>query len=192
MHLHTRSALLASALLPALLLTALAQNGAPPPPPLKAGSVAPAFTTKTVDGKPLALKSLRGKVVLLDIWATWCGPCRQVTPILQSLHQKYGGKGLEVIGLSVDDSGSAAQVKPFQKAGKLTYTMAVSPDANAKIAQAYNADAIPSIYLIDQKGIVVWSQTEIGPNEEQELNRRVSELLAKSGTPNKMASAVRK
>ena len=190
MRLFTCSALLTLGLLPASLPLALAQDT----PPVKAGTVAPAFTTKTVDGKPLTLKSLRGKVVLMDIWATWCGPCRQVTPILQSLHQKYGGKGLQVIGLSVDDSGSSNQVKPFQKANKLTYTLAVSPEANAKTAQAYNAQGIPSIYLIDQKGIVRWSQSGFdAQNEERELNQRISELLAKPAkSVNKVALARKK
>ena len=192
MRLFTRSALLTLTLLPALLPTALAQE----PPPMKAGTLAPAFTTKTVDGKPLTLKSLRGKVVLMDVWATWCGPCRQVTPILEALHRKYGSKGLVVIGLSVDDSGSSNQVKPFQKANKLTYTLAVSPEANAKIAQAYHVEALPSMFLIDQKGITRWSHLGINPNlqaEAKELDQRVSELLDKPATPaNKVALARKK
>ena len=116
----------------------------------------------------------------------------QVTPILQSLHQKFAGKGLQVVGLSVDDSGSANQVKPFQKANKLTYTLAVSPDANAKTAQLYHAEGIPSIYLIDQKGVVRWSQSGINPDlnvERDELSKRISELLAGPVAGSKMGVA---
>lgn len=191
MYLHTRSALLTLALLPALLLTAQAQN----PPPMKAGTVAPLFSTRTVDGKRLTLKSLRGKVVLIDMWATWCGPCRLVTPILEALHRKYGHKGLKVIGMSMDDSNSSSRVRPFQKANKLTYTMAVSPDANAKIAEKYNVESLPSIILIDQKGIVRWSQLGINTvlkDEEKELNQRVSALLAHPATTANKVALLRK
>ncbi len=166
--------LLFLALLPALTVSAHAQE-----PLLPANRPAPEFMTTGLDGKPLSLKSLRGKVVLLDMWATWCGPCRMATPMLQSLHQKFGGRGLKVVGISVDDT--IAMAKPFQKQMKVTYTLAANPDANPKIAQAYNAQGIPAIYLIDQKGIVRWSQSGYDANgEEQLLSQKINALLAPS------------
>ncbi|MDQ2798890.1 MAG: TlpA family protein disulfide reductase [Armatimonadota bacterium] len=166
-------------LLPALLsLVALSAACAQDAPPLPAGSHAPAFSTRTLAGKPLSLRSLRGKVVLLDFWATWCGPCRMATPTLQSLNRKFGHRGLQVVGLSVDDPSTLAQVKPFIKQEGVTYTMSAVPQANGKAARAYHADAIPSQYLIDQNGIVRWSQAGFSPNEGAELSAMIAKLLA--------------
>lgn len=164
------------ALLPAAVT--LAQDGGNPPPPLPAGTRAPAFTTQTVGGKPLSLHSLRGKVVLLDYWATWCGPCQMATPTLQSLHQKFGRQGLRVVGLSVDDPRSVGSVKPFMKHFGMTYIVSASPVANGRAQYAYNVHGIPSQFLIDRKGIVRWSQSGYSVNEAQELPPLIKKLLA--------------
>lgn len=172
--------ILFAALASALPLAASAQGmmQAAPPPPLPVGSHAPAFSTKTVQGKPLSLKSLRGKVVLLDYWATWCGPCQMATPTLQALHRKFGSQGLIVVGLSVDDPSTVAQVKPFIKHFGMTYLVSASPAMNGKAAAAYHADGIPSQYLIDKRGIVRWSQSGYSPAEGQELTIFIRKLLA--------------
>ena len=164
-------------LLPAVPAVAQTMMDAPPPP-LPAGTRAPDFTTKTVSGKPLSLKSLRGKVVLLDYWATWCGPCRMATPTMQSLNKQFGSHGLRVVGMSVDDSSSVAQIKPFVKTMGITYTVTASPLANGRAQAAYNARAIPAQYLIDKKGIVRWSQMGFSPYEGPELAARIRKLLA--------------
>jgi thiol-disulfide isomerase/thioredoxin len=148
------------------------------PPPLPTGSRAPAFATTTLQGKPLSLASLRGKVVLLDYWATWCGPCRMATPALQSLHKQFARQGLRVVGLSVDQADSLAQVKPFVKAFGMTYLVSASPALNGRAARAYHVNGIPSQYLIDKKGIVRWSQSGYSEGERQELAARIRTLLA--------------
>jgi len=148
------------------------------PPPLPAGTRAPAFITTTLQGKALSLASLRGKVVLLDYWATWCGPCRMATPTLESLHKKFGSRGLRVVGISVDQPDSVAQVRPFVKAFGVTYLVSASPIANAWAARAYHVDGIPAQYLIDKKGIVRWSQSGFAPDEGPELAARIRKLLA--------------
>ncbi len=149
-----------------------------PPPPLPAGTRAPAFMTKTVNGRPLSLASLRGKVVLLDYWATWCGPCRMAIPTLESLYKQFGAKGLTVIGMSVDDPSTVAQVKPFVKAMHITYAVSAVPRANSLAARAYKVNGIPSQYLIDRNGRVRWSQAGYSLNEGQELAVRIRKLLA--------------
>ena len=78
-----------------------------PPPPLAAGTRAPAFTTRTLGGKAFSLRGLRGKVVLLDYWATWCGPCRMATPTLRALQKKYHRRGFSVVGMSMDEADTA-------------------------------------------------------------------------------------
>lgn len=149
-----------------------------PPPPLAVGTRAPAFSTTTLGGKPLTLRSLRGHVVLLDYWATWCGPCRMATPTMQALNRQYARRGLRVVGMSVDQPDSLAQVKPFVRAMGMTYTVTASPQANGRAQAAYNARAIPAQYLIDKKGIVRWSQEGFSPGEGPQLAAKIRKLLA--------------
>ncbi|MEO7716049.1 MAG: TlpA disulfide reductase family protein [Capsulimonas sp.] len=145
---------------------------------LPAGSKAPAFSTRTVQGAPLSLKSLRGKVVLMDFWATWCGPCRMATPMMQSLHKQFHAKGLKVIGISVDDSSTTNQVKPFMKSFGVTYTMSASPEQNRSMAAKYNAGTIPTVFLIDKKGVIRWSGIGYGEGEKPFLEASIKKLLA--------------
>lgn len=156
---------------------ARAQQYMEPVPPLPAGTRAPAFQTVTTTGKPISLRSLRGKVVLLDYWATWCGPCRGATPMLQRLHQKYQKRGLRVVGLSVDEPATVPQVRPFMRQFGVTYAVATAPDRHVPAARAYNVRGIPSQYLIDKHGIVRWSTPGFGPDEEAELNALIPKLL---------------
>ena len=149
-----------------------------PPPPLRAGTRAPAFTTMTLGGKPLSLRSLHGKVVLLDFWATWCGPCRMATPTLEALPKQFGKRGLAVVGMSVDDPSTIAQIKPFVKHFGITYTVTASPQANSKAQLAYNAQGIPAQYLIDKQGIVRWSQEGFALDEGPKLAAMIRRLLA--------------
>jgi len=151
---------------------------AAPPPPLPAGTRAPAFMTRTLGGEPLSLRGLRGKVVLLDYWATWCGPCRMATPTLRVLHQKFHRRGFSVVGMSMDQADSIAQVAPFVKAMHVTYPVTVSPAANARAQSAYHANALPSEYLIDKKGIVRWSQVGYSLDEDKVLTVLIPKLLA--------------
>lgn len=154
------------------------EMGMAPPPPLPAGVHAPAFTTKTLQGRPLSLQSLRGKVVLLDYWATWCGPCQMATPTLEGLHRQFGRRGLAVVGLSMDDPTTVAMVQPFIKHFGITYTVSAEPRLNGRAAAAYRVNGIPSQYLIDRKGIVRWSQAGYSPQEGQELRVLIQKLLA--------------
>ena len=174
----TLAATLAALSLASSLPAAAQEMMTAPPPPLPAGTRAPAFTTRTLAGKPLSLRSLRGKVVLLDYWATWCGPCRMATPVLQSLHTQFGKKGLAVVGMSLDDNGSVAQVKPFVAAMHISYPITVGPAANSAAAHAYRVHGIPSQYLIDKKGVVRWSQSGFSYAEGPELAGRIRGLLA--------------
>ena len=157
--------------------------------PLPAGTTAPAFKTTDLAGKPLDLKAMRGKVVLIDFWATWCGPCRMATPMLENLHKKFGSKGLEVIGISIDDDSTKGKVPAFKKAMKLTYTLSANPSLNQKMSVKYRVEGIPAVFLIDQKGIVRWSQNGFDPEgEEKLLTQMIGSMLgSKSGVASKAA-----
>jgi thiol-disulfide isomerase/thioredoxin len=166
----------ALALLPAASVSA--QGMMQPPPPLPAGTRAPAFTTRTTAGRPLTLKSLRGKVVLLDYWATWCGPCQMATPMLENLSRHFGRRGLAVVGMSVDDARSIGSVKPFMRHFGMTYIVTASPQQNGRAQYAYRVNGIPSQFLIDKKGIVRWSQSGYSESEGAELAPMIKRLLA--------------
>lgn len=178
MHLIRLAAALAALALASSVSAAAQGMMTAPPPPLPAGTRAPAFATRTLAGKPLSLASLRGKVVLLDYWATWCGPCRMATPTLRGLHQKFHARGFSVVGMSMDQADTAAQVAPFVRAMHMTYPVTLSLAANARAQSAYHANALPSQYLIDKKGIVRWSQMGYSVGEGQELTAMISKLLA--------------
>ncbi|MAF27263.1 MAG: TlpA disulfide reductase family protein [Gemmatimonadota bacterium] len=135
-----------------------ATTEAPPPPaegaatePTDAHPMAPDFELPTVDGKTVKLSSLRGKVVLLDFWATWCGPCRKAIPHLNELHGKFHERGLEIVGLSLD-RGGAKDVNAFLQKQKMVYTLAI---ANREVAASYGGvRSIPTAFLVDREGRV--------------------------------------
>lgn len=146
-------------------------------------------------GRPLTLKSLRGHVVLLDFWATWCGPCRMVTPTLQSLHRRFAGRGLRVVGMSLDDASTHASIPAFRRQFGVTYALAYAPQANLRTAMAYHTNqdpyspgtrldrpVPPSVFLIDRRGVVRWSQIGYSRDEGQILSRLIAKPLAEMST----------
>ena len=127
------------------------------------GDPMPAYSAKYLDGKPFDLASEKGKVVLLNVWATWCGPCRFETPELQALQNQYAAKGLKVIGVSVDE-GETQAVKTFVAEEKINYAIAVDPDG--RIANLVQTTVLPTSLLIDRGGKILWRQIgAIMPND---------------------------
>lgn len=116
------------------------------------GKQAPAFSLKGADGKALELKSLTGKVVVVNFWATWCPPCRAEIPGMQEVYEKYKSKGLEIVGVSLDRDGWRA-VTPFLQKTKMTYPVVMG---GQEVAEAYGGiSAIPTSFVIDRKGKIV-------------------------------------
>ena len=110
---------------------------------------APDFTLTDSNGAKVKLADYRGKVVLLNFWATWCGPCQVEIPWFQEFQQQYRAKGLEVLGVSMDDDGWAA-VKPYIAAHKLNYRILLGDDS---VAQLYGGlEALPTTFMIDREG----------------------------------------
>ena len=136
------------------------------------GKQAPAFSLKGADGKSLELKSLAGKVVVVNFWATWCPPCRAEIPGMQEVYEKYKTKGLEIVGVSLDRDGWSV-VTPFLQKTKMTYPVVMG---DAAIAEAYGGiSAIPTSFVVDRKGKIV--KQHVGYFSKEDFEKAVKALL---------------
>ena len=134
-------------------------------------AVAPDFTLQDLSGKKVSLSGLKGSVVLVEFWATWCPPCRTAIPGLERLHRSYGDKGLKVLAISVDE-GSWEKVRTFITEHKITYTVLKGTD---EASEKYQVRMIPAMYLIDRQGIV--KKQSLGGGSEEELEKDIQALL---------------
>jgi cytochrome c biogenesis protein CcmG, thiol:disulfide interchange protein DsbE len=121
--------------------------------PLRTGDDAPAFTAAGIDGDSLALSSLRGGVVMLNVWATWCPPCREEMPGLQALHERYAEQGLRVLGVSIDSRGAEAAVREFVRDFGLDFT--ILHDPAERVSRQFRTIGVPETFLIDTAGVIV-------------------------------------
>jgi len=127
-----------------------APPGMAPGPQATQGGKAPAFRLTSLEGQQIALADLEGKVVVLDFWATWCGPCRQQAVILEDMHQKLGQK---VVFLGINVGESKSTVASYAKRAPFPYQILL--DQNQQIATQYGAGGLPTLVVIDPKGEVV-------------------------------------
>jgi peroxiredoxin len=116
------------------------------------GLQAPSFTFPGLDGRMVSLADYRGKVVFLNIWATWCPPCIEEMPSIESLYQTLKGEDFEILAVSVDAMG-VKTVAPFMKKYKLNFPVLL--DTDATIRNLYGTTGVPESFIIDRKGIVV-------------------------------------
>lgn len=143
---------------------------------------APDFALKDANGKVVHLSDYKGKVVLLDFWATWCGPCKLEIPWFVDLQRKNKDRGLEVLGVSMDDDGWES-VKPFLSELGVNYRVVMGNDATA---QAYGGvDALPTTFLIDRAGKI--AAVHVGLASRKEFVDGVEQLLQAPGAPNSAA-----
>ena len=133
------------------------------------------FELKDINGKTYKRSDFKGKVVVLDFWAVWCGPCQLTLPLLQSLADKYRSEGLEVVGLHVDDRVPAAEeIKSYLEARKVTYTNLIS---TYKVDEAYYVYAMPTSYILDREGTIVSQHVGFGRDTPEKLEQELRELL---------------
>jgi cytochrome c biogenesis protein CcmG/thiol:disulfide interchange protein DsbE len=146
---------------------------------------APAFVLQDINGKKVSLASYKGKAVLLNFWATWCGPCKIETPWIVSLRNKYAPQGFEVLGISTegedlkpdDTAGHAkdkAAIEKFVQQMKVSYPMLMDGDS---ISKPYGGlDDLPTSFYVDRKGTVIAAQ--VGLSSESDMEANIKKALA--------------
>ncbi len=153
--------------------------------PVEVGSPAPGFVAHDMEGRPVSLEELRGQVVLLNIWATWCAPCREEMPSLQRLHERLGGRGLRVVAVSVDGASAVERaagdpqklVGDFAREMGLNFSLWLDP--SGAIQGSYRTTGVPESFLIDREGTIV--KKVLGAIEwDSEANVELIERLLKS------------
>ncbi len=133
--------------------TALAVKIRPQIDLLRVGSQAPAFhATDVATGRPVTLEQYRGRVVLLNLWATWCQPCRVEMPSLERLSRRLAGDGFQVVAVSIDDAGDSVVAAYARQLG---LSFAILHDPSAAIKQAYQATGVPESWLINRDGVII-------------------------------------
>jgi cytochrome c biogenesis protein CcmG, thiol:disulfide interchange protein DsbE len=131
---------------------------------VEVGAPAPAYRTVSLDGDSVSLAAQRGKVVLLNVWATWCHPCRDEIPELRQIHAKYQARGLELVGVSVDSDGADEGIREFMKEFQMTYPIWRDPDE--RVSARFLVLGVPATFLIDRAGVLRWRKTgPIQPND---------------------------
>ncbi|HLU24699.1 MAG TPA: TlpA disulfide reductase family protein [Longimicrobiales bacterium] len=121
--------------------------------PLSVGDVAPAYAAVTPAGDTLSLEGLRGEPVLLNVWATWCPPCREEMPGLEALHREFAAAGLRVVGVSIDRASARPAVEQFVEDHEITFTILLDPED--RVTRAFRLAGVPETYLIDAEGRIV-------------------------------------
>jgi peroxiredoxin len=155
------------------LLVLLAACG--PPPQASEARPAPAFDLPAVDGGKVSLASLKGKVVVLDMWATWCGPCIAEMPDYAEFHRRNQARGVEVVGI-VFASGEPQEVQDFVREHKVAYRQLIGPD---DLLDSYGANAgFPTTFVIDGQGVIRLKLVGAVPQKFEKLQKAVDEALA--------------
>jgi len=136
------------------------------------GDEAPAFSLATPEGEKISLASLKGQVVVLDFWATWCPPCVRAMPDIQKIHEAYAGKGVRVIGVNCWENGDAVK---FKKDKGYTYGLLLKGD---DVATGYGVQGIPAFFVIGKTGRIVAAQSGFSNDLREVLTKAIDKALA--------------
>jgi len=127
------------------------------PAPVDVGRPAPSYHAVSVKGDSVSLEELRGKPVLLNVWATWCHPCRDEIPELQRIYERYRERGLKLVGVSVDAAGHDDAIGAFARRYGMTYPVWRDPDET--VSATFLVVGVPATFLIDRNGVLRWKKT---------------------------------
>jgi thiol-disulfide isomerase/thioredoxin len=131
------------------------------------------FTLESLDGPPVALTALKGRVVVMEFWATWCGPCRFSLPSLELIAKRYRDRGVSVLLINNGEERDTIRTWAERR-----YTSPILIDEGGKIADRYGIQAIPRLFIADQAGRLVWTHQGYGGGLEHNLTLILDELLA--------------
>ncbi len=138
-----------------------------------AGQAAPDFALKSASGENLRLSEYRGDVVMINFWATWCGPCRQEMPLLDQLHSRYSRVGFQLLGVNIDDDSRRA----LDMVAELGVTFPILFDAEKRVSQLYQVAAMPVTILVDREGTVRHVHHGYKPGYEEKYLEQIRALL---------------
>ncbi|WP_299556414.1 TlpA disulfide reductase family protein [Seonamhaeicola sp.] len=130
------------------------------------GKAAPGFELQASDGKTYKLSDFKGNLVVLDFWAMWCGPCKKKMPKIQELKDKYGDKGVEVISLLTMNAGAEERAENYFK--EKGYSLKLLFGDN-ELVKNYDLKFLPTVTVIDKKGVVLYHSTTFNPNEYEDI-----------------------
>lgn len=149
-------------------MTALADGG------VKKGQAAPEVAGKNLNGKgKFVLSSFKDKVVFVDFWASWCGPCKEEMPILEKLRKRYGKDGLVIVGVSVDNNAE----KAAEFAKKMGVKFFIIHDEGHKIAERYKPAKMPTSFIIDKKGNIAFVHEGFQKSDAKKMEKEIRSLL---------------
>jgi peroxiredoxin len=140
---------------------------------IKIKQVAPDFTLASNKGANIRLKDLRGKVVMINFWATWCAPCRKELPLLNNLYNKYKSKGFVLLGVNIDDKSDLAK----KMISELKIDFPVLFDSKQSTSETYDLQAMPSTFILDKNGVIRFSHYGYKSGYEVKYERDVKSLL---------------
>ena len=137
---------------------------------------APDFQLRSINNKAVSLSDFKGQVVLIDFWATWCGPCKVAMPHIQRIFDENKENGFVVLSISIDEARTASKVKPYIKSRG--YTFEVLLDKETEAVSLYNPQKVlPYAVLIDRNGEVAWRHSGYVAGDEKELEKQVKAML---------------
>jgi peroxiredoxin len=134
---------------------------------------APDFTLKSADGQTVSLAQFKGDVVMINFWASWCGPCRQEMPLLDSIYKQYKDMGFILLGVNVEPHASSANA--WLKKTPVSYPILYDP--KSQVSQLYQVQAMPTTVIVDRKGIVRFVHNGYLPGDENQYMNSIRTLL---------------
>ena len=142
------------------------------------GFKAPAFTVRNLKGQRVQLADYKGKVIILNLWATWCGPCRVEMPGMENLYRRYRSEGLEILAVSLD-KGSTDKVQTFADEYRLSFPILL--DSDGQVERLYDTHTIPTTFVVDKRGMIVAEVDGAKHWESEETFKAVEYLLKETG-----------